>query len=239
MENERLEKEIRERGTVPERVTVSENKAYVTEIEKLFARIPVMEYQQLKKYLRKVFGEKAFRGDIDYAISEYLRRGILMSDGRYLFTKNAFDIAFRKQFRFNDFDYSSEIRVNENLRLSGEMEDVMLCFDFILETLPYSDDFIVTGGLFPIMYIDREKNQLIQVCYCRHDNAIPFDLMVKSSCDFTDTQKESVSRIAIVDEKNTADLLGYNGFSSIVMFERDKEDIHMNVIESRLDKRWG
>ncbi len=230
---------MKEYGTPPEKVTVSENKAYITEIERLFGRIPVMEYNQLRKYLKKVFGDKAFRGNIDYAISEYLRRGILMSDGHYLFTKRIFDIAFQKQFRFNDLDYSSEIRVSEDLQLNGEMKEIIQCFDFVLETLPYSDDFFITEGLFPIMYIDREKNMLVQICHFSRENVIPLDMLIRNTSDFALDQRECISRIAIVDERKTADLIGYHGFSSIVMFDKTDEMIPMTVIQSRLHDRWG
>lgn len=231
---------VREQGSFPEEVNISRNKAYISEIERLFSRIPVMSYFQLKKYLRAVFGPNSFRGDVDFAVKEYLRRGILMSDGTYLFTKRIFDIAFHQQFRFNDLNYSSYIRVKEKLEMRSYFRELMNCFDFVLETLPYSDDFIVCEGIFPIMYIDKQKNMLIQICCVDFENVMPFNAMLKSGyCDFSEEQKEHVSRIAIVDDKKTAEALGNYGFSAVVSFRKDLPELPMTVLSSRIESRWN
>ena len=240
MTEKQKETRVRELGVMPQiRQTVNRT-GYVKTIENLFQRMPVMKKVQLKQYLRNTLGEKMFRGDMEYPVNECLRRGILMSDGNYLFTKQIFEVAYRKNFAFNDLDYSSSLRVQELLYPDDYLQDLIVCFNFVLEVLPYSEAFMISSSPFPISFIDREKNMLIQVCHYPNENIIPFDLLIKNSfCDFDDHQKECISRIAIVDDPATTPEIGYYGFSSIVSFSENDEVIEMMVVEKRNDNRWG
>lgn len=231
-----LSEEINTPGIKMQNKHINAPKEYIKDIESLFSRMPVVNVYQLKKYLRKVYGEKAFRGDAEYAIKEYLRRGIILTDGYYCFSKAAVYSAFKNRIEFNDFNVSEIIRVKEKLTLKEEYQSLMNCFDFVIETLPYSSDFFVCDEIFPVSYIDREKQKLIQICYFPGNNTMEYNMLIDyRSKNLTEEMKQHLSRIAVISDEKTAEAIGQYGFSSIVMFDEDEER-RMHIIESRKEK---
>ena len=162
--------------------------------------------------------------------------GWVISKGLYqsMFDDKLFDklvpIA-KERIPFDINDYCREYR-----------KDYVASLWLVADFMPDSKDFSECSFPFTYSFIKEGKaaNSLIEICYFAHEDAELMQEMLKIQPRIdSDSLKDRIRRIAIVEDKNDAIYVPYLGFSHIVKIDERRKDGVAVIEQRKKDERWA
>ena len=206
-------------------------------VRSILKRVPLLKIEQLIIALKNTYTDVSDGLAIKILHSIQKNGYVLLSGDGWAMTKSYYrtitgDNFFDGIIRNNNYriDKAEPLLVNQSM-------DMVNCMWLVVHMMPDSENFVIGNYPWNILFtsIPREdKNGLLyEITVLKSENIGLQIEVLKNKCEIHDEEwRDSIRRIAIVDDEKIASKIPYIGFSHIcVIDEKSKE--HFNVLNPK------
>lgn len=205
--------------------------------EEIVRKMPVMTNRQFARSLYLVTGLK-----------DEARLGVttdLLKDGVIIASRNGYVTTAESVELVSDgrpeVSFSGIYRMDQ-LVPKTFFRECMDLYNIVLDLYPKSKDFEIGRSLYQIAFVDKDKNRIYELLRVPHEKESLYKVRILREAAFTKSRngelfKDTLRRIAVIDDEATAPMIPYCGFTNICVSD-DKAPKGFRIIEKRKDDIW-
>ena len=202
---------------------------YQSAIEALMRQIPVITREQMIIYLRKVFD--LTRSTATGIFETVARQGIVLeSPNGLITTKENLRVI---QTQHVNIEYGLRLKIADPLFVIPEAQDAMDCFWLILKAMPVSKDFIISTGTIKAVYMDSQKQRIIEIVKIPYDQELMISQLLKRHYAYDELSRNCYERIGILENPKAASAIARVGFTEFYYIDKSEAE-HPKLMQVRL-----